>query len=105
MQDLIPITQNSQGQPAVSGRELHEFLEVTTRYNDWFSRSLEYGFENGIDYQAITQKRVTAQGEAIAQKRATALLVAQKRATNNLKNPWTEITDHALSLDMLISDC
>ena len=46
----------------LSARELHCFLEVSTRYNDWFKRMCEYGFNDGIDYQTITQKRVTAQG-------------------------------------------
>ena len=27
-------------------------------------------------------------------------LVAQKRATNNPKNPWTTVTDHAMKIDM-----
>lgn len=46
----------------VSGRELQERLEIETRYNDWFKRMCEYGFEAGKDFEAITQKRVTAQG-------------------------------------------
>lgn len=49
----------------VSARELHEFLEVSTRYNDWIKRMCEYGFIENIDYQAITQKRVTAQGNGV----------------------------------------
>lgn len=46
----------------LSARELHEFLGVSTRYNDWIKRMVEYGFNENTDYQAITQKRVTAQG-------------------------------------------
>lgn len=46
----------------LSARELHEFLEVKTKYKDWFPRMAEYGFEENIDYQAIAQKRATAQG-------------------------------------------
>lgn len=46
----------------VDGRELHESLKVETRYNDWFKRMCEFGFEEGRDFEAITQKRVTAQG-------------------------------------------
>ena len=46
----------------LSARDLHEFLEVKTKYKDWFNRMSEYGFNENIDYQAITQKRVTAQG-------------------------------------------
>lgn len=46
----------------VSGRELHKGLGVESRYNDWFKRMLKYGFEENLDYIAITQKKVTAQG-------------------------------------------
>ena len=46
----------------VSARELHKGLEVESRYNDWFKRMLKYGFEKNLDYIAITQKKVTAQG-------------------------------------------
>lgn len=60
----------------VSARELYEFLDVKTRYNDWFSRMCEYGFNENLDYRAITQKRVTAQGNE------------------------TKFTDHEITLDM-----
>ena len=48
--------------PTVSARDLHEGLEIKTRFNDWFPRMTEYGFSENVDYGAITQKRVTAQG-------------------------------------------
>jgi len=56
MTELIKITTDAAGQPAVSGRELHEFLGIETRYNDWFSRMVEYGFVENQDFEAITQK-------------------------------------------------
>ena len=62
MKELIKITKNEEGQQLVSARELHEFLEVKTRFNDWFERMINYGFEENSDFRAITQKRVTAQG-------------------------------------------
>ncbi|MBP1905299.1 anti-repressor protein [Paenibacillus turicensis] len=62
MNQLIPTHSNDNGNLLVSGRELHEFLEIATRYNDWFSRMLEYGFTENVDFIAITQKRVTGQG-------------------------------------------
>lgn len=34
----------------VSGRELHERLEIKTPYTMWFSRMAEYGFEEGKDF-------------------------------------------------------
>lgn len=35
---------------------------MESRYNDWFKRMLKYGFKENLDYIAITQKKVTAQG-------------------------------------------
>ncbi len=61
MEEIIKITY-SDDRITVSARELHFFLEISTRYNDWFKRMCEYGFDENIDYQAITQKRATAQG-------------------------------------------
>lgn len=42
MNELIKITYNND-RPAVSARDLHDFLEVGARYNDWFPRMCEYG--------------------------------------------------------------
>ena len=75
--ELIKIIER-EGRQLVSGRELHEFLEIGTKYKDWFRRMVEYGFEEEID----------------------SIRVAQKRATNNLKNPVTTVIDHAISIDM-----
>lgn len=58
----LQIEVNKNNEPTVSGRVLHDFLEVKTRYNDWFTRMMEYGFVENKDFKAITQKRVTAQG-------------------------------------------
>ena len=62
MNNLIKIQINDRGEQLVSGRELHKFLEIKARFNDWFPRMCEYGFIENKDYIAITQKRVTAQG-------------------------------------------
>ena len=59
--ELIRLIEND-GQKAVSMRELHEFLEVQTHFKDWSKRMLEYGFVENRDFQAIAQKRATAQG-------------------------------------------
>lgn len=49
MNELIKITYHND-QPAVSARELHEFLEVGTHFKDWFPRMCEYGFKEGEDF-------------------------------------------------------
>jgi len=52
MNNLIPINYDNDRQ-TVSGRSLHEFLEVATLYKDWFPRMCEYGFNEGIDFCSI----------------------------------------------------
>lgn len=56
MNDLIKINREDNGDATVSGRELWEALEIGTRYNDWFSRMLEYGFIEGEDFYSILSK-------------------------------------------------
>lgn len=65
--NLIPINVTQNDEQYVSGRDLHMFLEISTRYNDWFKRMCEYGFVESVDYTPITQKRVTAQGNTTKQ--------------------------------------
>lgn len=65
--NLIPVNVTKNDEQYVSGRDLHMFLDINTRYNDWFKRMCEYGFVENVDYIAITQKRVTAQGNEIKQ--------------------------------------
>ena len=48
MNELISLTQsaiNGELQQTVNARELHAFLEVRTRFNDWIAARInEYGF-------------------------------------------------------------
>ena len=45
-----------------SARELHEFLEIKTKFSMWFSRMKEYGFSENIDYARVLQKCATLGG-------------------------------------------
>lgn len=55
--DLIKTNHNDSGEIVISGRELHAFLEVKARYNDWFNRMKDYGFTENQDYVSVTQKK------------------------------------------------
>lgn len=68
MNNLIPIQENDNGDIAVSGRDLHEFLEIKTRYDNWFKRMSEYGFEEEQDFLTVVQKWTTAQGNQTKHK-------------------------------------
>lgn len=74
-EELIKVNKENN---TVSARELHEFLEIETRFNDWFKRMISYGFEENSDFRPITQKRVT----------------------NNPKNPITTYIDYEITIDM-----
>src|SRR5690625_1512120 len=50
MNQLIPTQENENGNLLVSGRDLHEFLEVSTPYTMWIDRMAEYGFSEGQDF-------------------------------------------------------
>lgn len=52
MKELIKVTYDND-RPTVSGRALHEALEVKTAYKDWFPRMCEYGFTEGQDFRSI----------------------------------------------------
>lgn len=82
MNDLIKINYETE-QPTVSARELYEGLEIKTAFKDWFPRMTEYGFTENQDF----------------------ILVAQKRATNNPKNPVTTYNDYQISVDMAKQIC
>src|SRR5690625_42887 len=56
MNELIPTQENDSGEILVTGRDLHEFLEVSTEYRHWIKRMIDYGFVENIDYVVVTEK-------------------------------------------------
>ena len=62
MNDLIPISYDNPERPTVSGRELHEFLQVGADYRHWFPRMVEYGFTEGEDFNPVKIDRVQNEG-------------------------------------------
>lgn len=56
-EQLIPANTASPDRITVSARDLHAALEVETRFNDWFLRMCEYGFEEGKDYCSFLSNR------------------------------------------------
>ena len=75
MNQLISITTNENDEQLVSGRELHKFLGIETKYEDWFPRMTEYGFTESVDYHAL-------------------------KIENVVNNRTYYKTDHAMKLDM-----
>ena len=83
MNELIKITYNND-RPAVSARDLHDFLEVKTAYKDWFPRMCEYGFTEGEDFNSDKNVRVQIEGSREVQR---------------------EIIDHQLTIPMAKELC
>ena len=63
MNELIKIEKSSVGGDlidTVNARELHGFLDVQTRYNDWIKNRIEqYGFGEGTDFLTLTENLVS----------------------------------------------
>lgn len=54
---LIPIYEDDHRERVVNARELYEFLEVSTRFNDWIERRIKkYGFMAGQDFYSLLSK-------------------------------------------------
>jgi anti-repressor protein len=78
LNELLNVNPDNQ---TVSARELHEKLNIGTQYTKWFERMCDYGFSENEDFKAISQKRLTAQGNE------------------------TTYIDHEISLDMAKQIC
>ena len=74
--ELIKIDYTNSDRPTVLGRDLHEMLEVETRYNDWFPRMCEYGFEEGKDYCSFLSK--TPEGGRPKQEHQLTIAMAKE---------------------------
>ena len=53
MNELIKVNEDTM---TVSARDLHEKLEISTRFNDWFPRMCEFGFIEGSDFYSKMSK-------------------------------------------------
>ncbi len=50
MNEIIKVRYDREN-PTVSARDLHEGLEIGTKFATWFSRMAEYGFQENVDYK------------------------------------------------------
>ena len=78
MTELVKVKQDDKGNVIVSGRDLHEFLEVQTKYTDWFKRMIEYGFKENVDFSVFLKNE----------------------HDETVFGGVRKITDHAITLDM-----
>lgn len=78
MDYLIPVEKDEQGNVVVSGRELHDFLEIDTPYRVWFPRMVEYGFDENVDFVGFVQKSTKPVGGRPQQDHAMTLDMAKE---------------------------
>jgi Phage anti-repressor protein len=78
MNYLIPVEKDEQGNVVVSGRELHDFLEIDTPYRVWFPRMVEYGFDENVDFVGFVQKSTKPVGGRPQQDHAMTLDMAKE---------------------------
>lgn len=53
----------------INGKKLYEFLNVTTRYNDWFPRNVEKAeLDENTDYKTVLKDEYRADGTLMPQK-------------------------------------
>lgn len=71
--ELIPIREHS-GKQAVSGRDLHGFLQIGRDYTTWFKQMAEYGFSEGADYLPISGE-VAREGRGTVQRHDHAMTI------------------------------
>ena len=62
MDELVKINYSGGDRPTVSGRELHDALQIRTPYKDWFPRMCEYGFVEGTDFNPLNFAQVRTEG-------------------------------------------
>lgn len=82
MKNLIKVKTNEKGEVVISGRELHEFLEVKERYTQWFERMIEYGFTENTDFVLVSEKTESSNitGFKVTQDHAIKLDMAKELA-------------------------
>ena len=70
MNELIKVTYDND-RATVSGRELHEKLEIKTEYRHWFPRMCEYGFVEGVDFNPVIFDRLEMAGDREVKRTVT----------------------------------
>lgn len=70
MNELIKVTYDND-RATVSGRELHEKLEIKTEYRHWFPRMCEYGFVEGVDFNPVIFDRLEMEDDREVKRTVT----------------------------------
>ena len=100
--EVIPVYTTDTGEKVVLGRELHEKLEISTRYNDWLPRMAEYGFTEGKDFYSFLSK--TSEGGRPATEHVLTLEMAKHISMIQRTPQGKAIRDKLIALETNISN-
>ena len=78
--ELIKIEKKN-GIETVNARELHEKLEVATKFADWVKNRIEkYGFMEGVDFIHVSEKKETSTGATLSREYYISIDMAKELA-------------------------
>lgn len=99
--DIIPVYTTDTGEKVVIGRELHERLQISSKYADWFKSMCGYGFSEGVDFSAFS-KNLENGGRSI--EHVLTLDMAKHIAMIQRTPQGKEIRDKLISLETRVQE-
>lgn len=99
--EIIPVYTTDAGEKVVIGRELHERLQISSKYADWFKNMCGYGFSEGIDFSAFS-KNLENGGRSI--EHILTLDMAKHIAMIQRTTQGKEIRDKLISLETRVQE-
>lgn len=99
--DIIPVYTTDAGEKVVIGRELHERLQILSKYADWFKNMRGYGFSEGTNFSAYS-KNLENGGRSI--EHILTLDMAKHIAMIQRTPQGKEIRDKLISLETRVQE-
>lgn len=99
--DIIPVYTTDAGDKVVIGRELHERLQISSKYADWFKNMCGYGFSEGVDFSTFS-KNLENGGRSI--EHILTLDMAKHIAMIQRTPQGKEIRDKLISLETRVQE-
>lgn len=99
--EVIPVYTTDTGEKVVVGRELHERLQISSKYADWFKNMCGYGFSEGVDFSAFS-KNLENGGRSI--EHILTLDMAKHIAMIQRTPQGKEIRDKLISLETRVQE-
>lgn len=102
--EIIPVYTTDTGEKVVIGRELHERLNISEKYADWFPRMCAYGFEENTDFSSFSEKSEKPNGGRPSVNHILTLDMAKHIAMIQRTPQGKEIRDKLISLETRVQE-